>query len=75
MQANELAYHCFTDTGPRQETPGSKTKDVVIHNTEGSISITFPWVLLAKSHRSDTRRLKEMPYVQALVSQLKISGV
>lgn len=61
MQANALAYHCFTDAGPRQETPRSKIKDVVIHYTEGSISITFPWIVLAKSHRSDTRWLREMP--------------
>lgn len=65
MQANELQI-----MAQDRKLLAQKIKDVVIHNTEGSSSITVPWVLLAKSHRSHTRWLKEMPYVQ-----VKIPGV
>ena len=61
LQANKLACHCFTDTGARQETPGSKIKDVIVHNTEGGISFTFSWVLLAlKPKRGNARWLNGM---------------
>lgn len=43
-----------------QEAAGSKGKNGINHNTEGSMSFMFPWILLAKSYRGDARWFEEL---------------
>lgn len=38
---------CFMEAGRRYKTPGSETKDFIIHSTAGSTSIMLMSVLLA----------------------------
>ena len=68
MSVTSLRFHSIcklTNSGARHETPGSKIKDVIIHNTEGSISFMFSWVLLAlKPQRGNTRWLNGMLHTQ-----------
>lgn len=73
MQANELAYHCLQILAQDRKLLGQK--GCYSQHRRRQHQHRVPLGSPCQVPQEDTRRLKEMPYVQALVSQLKISGV
>ena len=51
IQTNELACDCFSDANRRHKTPGSETKDFIIHGTAKSMCMSI-FVLAALDPKS-----------------------